>query len=50
VTVRRADYTSRFLHPEGHDHFATLRAKLHWTESPENSTAPSPPGGGPQGD
>ena len=49
VTVRRADYTSRFLHPEGHDHFATLREKLHWSESPENSTTPPVPGDGLQG-
>jgi len=35
VTVRRAPYEARFLHPEGHDHFAVLREKLHWSETPE---------------
>jgi NAD+ kinase len=35
VTVRRAPYAARFLHPEGHDHFAVLREKLHWSETPE---------------
>ncbi|MEO8306126.1 MAG: NAD kinase [Betaproteobacteria bacterium] len=34
-TVRRAPYAARFLHPEGHDHFAMLREKLHWSETPE---------------
>ena len=35
VTVRRAAFTARFLHPEGHDYFAMLRDKLHWSETPE---------------
>ena len=35
VTVRRALHTARFLHPEGHDYFAMLREKLHWSETPE---------------
>jgi NAD+ kinase len=35
VTLERAPYAARFLHPEGHDHFAMLREKLHWTETPE---------------
>ena len=35
VTVRRASHAARFLHPEGHDHFAMLRQKLHWSETPE---------------
>jgi NAD+ kinase len=35
VTVRRAAHTVRLLHPEGHDHFAMLREKLHWSETPE---------------
>ena len=35
VLVRRAAYPVRLLHPEGHDHFAMLREKLHWGESPE---------------
>jgi NAD+ kinase len=33
VTVRRAQHAARFLHPEGHDYFAMLREKLHWSES-----------------
>ena len=32
---RRAPHAARFLHPEGHDHFAMLREKLHWSETPE---------------
>jgi len=35
ITVRRAPFEARFLHPEGHDHFAVLREKLHWSETPE---------------
>jgi len=35
VTIRRARYPVRLLHPEGHDHFAMLREKLHWGETPE---------------
>jgi NAD+ kinase len=35
VTVRRAPHRARFLHPEGHDYFAMLREKLHWSETPE---------------
>ena len=35
ITVRRAPYEARFLHPEGHDYFAMLREKLHWSETPE---------------
>jgi NAD+ kinase len=35
VTIRRAPYAARFLHPEGHDYFAMLREKLHWSETPE---------------
>jgi NAD+ kinase len=35
VTIRRAPYHVRLLHPEGHDHFAMLRQKLHWGETPE---------------
>jgi NAD+ kinase len=37
VTIRRAPYPVRLLHPEGHDHFATLRQKLHWGEAPERN-------------
>jgi NAD+ kinase len=39
VTVRRAPYSARFLHPEGHDYFAMLREKLHWSETPERLRA-----------
>jgi NAD+ kinase len=35
VTVRQAPHSARFLHPEDHDHFAMLRQKLHWSETPE---------------
>ena len=35
VTITRAPYAARFLHPEGHDYFAMLREKLHWSETPE---------------
>lgn len=35
VTIRRAAYSARFLHPEGHDYFAMLRSKLHWSALPE---------------
>lgn len=30
VRVRRSDHRVRLVHPEQHDHYATLRAKLHW--------------------
>ena len=32
--MRRAPHAARFLHPEGHDYFAMLREKLHWSETP----------------
>ncbi|MBA3507485.1 MAG: NAD kinase [Betaproteobacteria bacterium] len=35
VLLQRADHAARFLHPEGHDYFALLREKLHWSETPE---------------
>ncbi len=35
VTVRRATHPARLLHPEGYDHFAMLREKLHWSETPD---------------
>jgi NAD+ kinase len=35
VTIRRAPHAVRLLHPEGHDHFAMLREKLHWSATPE---------------
>lgn len=30
VTVELSDRCIHLIHPAGHDHFATLRAKLHW--------------------
>ncbi len=33
--LSRAPHAARFLHPEGHDYFAMLREKLHWSETPE---------------
>jgi NAD+ kinase len=35
VVVRRAGQRLRLLHPKDHDHFAMLRQKLHWSETPE---------------
>ena len=35
VEIRRSAHLVRLLHPEGHDHFAMLREKLHWSETPE---------------
>ena len=35
VVVRRAEHRARLLHPKDHDHFAMLRQKLHWSETPE---------------
>lgn len=35
VTIRRSTHPARLLHPEDHDHFAMLRRKLHWGETPE---------------
>ena len=35
ITIRRAPYAVRLLHPADHDHFAMLRQKLHWGETPE---------------
>jgi NAD+ kinase len=35
VSIRRAAHAVRLLHPEGYDHFAMLREKLHWSEPPE---------------
>jgi NAD+ kinase len=44
VTVRRAPFAARFLHPEGHDYFAMLREKLHWSETPERLRGKASPG------
>jgi NAD+ kinase len=35
VLLSRAPHAARLLHPEGHDYFAMLREKLHWSETPE---------------
>jgi NAD+ kinase len=35
IVVRKAAHRVRVLHPKDHDHFATLRRKLHWNETPE---------------
>jgi NAD+ kinase len=35
VVVRRSEHRVRLLHPDDHDHFAMLRRKLHWSETPE---------------
>lgn len=32
VRVTRSKHVAPFLHPVGHDHYATLRQKLHWAE------------------
>lgn len=32
VIIRRKAEPLRLIHPAGHDHFATLRAKLHWAK------------------
>ena len=39
VIVRRAAHQVRLLHPKNHDHFAMLRRKLHWGETPERLRA-----------
>jgi NAD+ kinase len=33
IRVRRCPRPIRLLHPVGHDYYAMLREKLHWTES-----------------
>jgi len=35
VVIRRSEHRVRLLHPSDHDHFAMLRRKLHWSETPE---------------
>ena len=50
VELSRATHAARFLHPEGHDYFAMLREKLHWSATPErlsgnrNGVPPTTPG------
>lgn len=41
VIVRRSQHRVRLLHPKDHDHFAMLRRKLHWSETPERLRPPS---------
>jgi NAD+ kinase len=45
VLVRRAEHPARLLHPHGHDHFAMLREKLHWSETPEQVRPTAGPAG-----
>jgi len=40
IAIRRAPYAVRLLHPADHDHFAMLRQKLHWGETPEQLGPP----------
>lgn len=40
VHIGRAVHRARLLHPEGYDHFAMLRQKLHWSETPEQVQHP----------
>jgi NAD+ kinase len=40
VIVRRSDHRVQLLHPKDHDHFAMLRRKLHWSETPERLRLP----------
>ncbi len=53
IAIRRAPYAVRLLHPADHDHFAMLRQKLHWGETPEQlgrlmrRRSPAPSGAGP---
>ena len=48
VRVRRARHAVRLLHPETYDHFAMLREKLHWSETPEQVHAPREKSGRPR--
>ena len=34
IRIRRKTSSVRLIHPAGHDHYATLRAKLHWAREP----------------
>ena len=34
IRIRRKAASVRLIHPKGHDHYATLRAKLHWARGP----------------
>jgi len=37
ITVQRAPYHVRFVHPEGYSFLSTLRRKLHWNQMPQAS-------------
>ena len=34
ISIRRKSHVLRLIHPRGHDHFDTMRKKLHWAEQP----------------
>lgn len=34
IRITRHQFTVHLIHPAGHDHFANLRAKLHWGRAP----------------
>ena len=34
VNINRTQHDVRLIHPSGHDHFDTMRKKLHWAEQP----------------
>jgi NAD+ kinase len=34
ISIERAPFTARFLHPPGYSYFANLRSKLNWQELP----------------
>jgi len=44
VVLARAAFRARFLYPQGHDYFATLREKLHWSATPDRIEGQKPPG------
>ena len=43
VVVARAGFRARFLYPDGHDYFKTLREKLHWSATPDRITGAGNP-------
>ncbi|MBP8294483.1 MAG: NAD kinase [Burkholderiales bacterium] len=42
VRIDAAPFSVRLLHPQGHDYYAMLRRKLHWSESPLSLKAGRP--------
>lgn len=34
IRIRRNNHALHLIHPRGHDHFDTMRKKLHWAEQP----------------